>query len=133
MRNPHPGSRKDDPDAQTRYAMSNKNDWLGGLGNLAYGIGSLSTFSSKKLKTKQAPIDGEVISREIEKMPIDRWKYKQGVADEGSHIGPYAEDMAKLGAGDGQTIDVISALGVNLAATQGVAKRLSRLEKKENA
>lgn len=118
-------------DAQTAvYRADSANDGgLGGIGSLI-GTAAGNYFSTKKAKTKKKSIDAEKMSKDVEKMPVDEWQYKKGVADEGTHVGPYAEDMKKLGASDGTTVDVVSAIGVNLAATKGVAKRLSKIEKK---
>lgn len=109
-------------------------------------------MSSKDYKTKTGEVDAQGVSRQVEGIPVDRWKYKPEVMDDkededededetedetegentnAEHIGPYAEDMQKLGAAtlDGKAIDVISALGVNLAAIKGLGQRISKLEK----
>lgn len=99
------------------------------------GLGMASTYkgwtSSKDLKTDKWPVDAEGLSRSVAKLPVDEWRYKPGVEDEDRHIGPYAEDMAKLGAAtpDGRGIDPISANGLTLAATKGLSQRLDRIEK----
>ena len=99
------------------------------------GLGMASTYkgwtSSKDLKTDKRPVDAEGLSRSVAKLPVDEWRYKPGVEDEDRHIGPYAEDMAKLGAAtpDGRGIDPISANGLTLAATKGLSQRLDRIEK----
>jgi len=97
---------------------------------LGAGLGAFGAFkSSKQAKTKEGAVDAQAVSRQVEGMPIDQWRYKPGEGDGGRHIGPYAEDMAKLGASDGRAIDVISALGLNLAAAKGLGQRLSKLER----
>jgi hypothetical protein len=108
--------------------QNNNNAQMGQWMQLA-GAG-LGMFSSKKLKTKTGNVDADAVSRDVANIPVDRWQYKRGVADEGEHIGPYAEDMAKRGAAtpDGKAIDVISALGLNLAAVKGLSQRLNKLE-----
>jgi hypothetical protein len=96
------------------------------------GLG-LGFLSSKKAKTKEGGVDAEAVSRAMEQLPVDRWRYKPGQGDGGQapHIGPYAEDMTALGAGtpDGRAIDVISALGLNTAAAKGLGRRVSKLER----
>ncbi len=105
--------------------QSQANPWmqLAGMGLGAY-------FSSKQLKTKTGNVDAEAVSRDVARIPVDRWQYKPGAGDGGEHVGPYAEDMAKRGAAtpDGKAIDVISALGLNLAAVKGLSQRLNKLE-----
>lgn len=88
-------------------------------------------MSSKDYKTDKRPVDAQEVSRKVEGIPVDRWKYKPEVVDDDAkHTGPYAEDMQKLGAAtpDGKAIDVISALGLNLAAIKGLGQRISKLE-----
>lgn len=103
-----------------------------GIGGIAQGIG-YAWPSSKKLKNKLGEVDSEAVSREMEDMPVDEWEYKDGtyeyMGDSKRHVGMYAEDMEKLGAGDGKTIDVINAIGINSAALKGLGKRLSKLER----
>lgn len=94
------------------------------------GMGIGAFFSSKKLKTKTGEVDAQAVSRDVATIPVDRWQYKPGAGDGGEHVGPYAEDMAKRGAAtpDGKAIDVVSALGLNLAAVKGLSQRLNKLE-----
>lgn len=109
----------------------------------AAGIGSavgtiagiaLMAMSTKKAKNKTGDVDEVSISKQIERTPIQKWRYKPGIEDGGAQerIGPYAEDMDKMGAaaGGGKMIDIISMLGVTMAGVKGVSKRLSAVEKK---
>jgi hypothetical protein len=107
------------------HSMNQPNPWM----QLA-GLGMGMFFSSKQLKTKTGEVDAQEVSRDVATIPVDRWQYKPGAGDGGSHDGPYAEDMAKRGAAtpDGKAIDVISALGLNLAAVKGLSQRLNKLE-----
>lgn len=88
-------------------------------------------ISSKDYKTDKRPVDAQAVSRQVENIPVERWRYKPGIADGGTHTGPYAEDMQKLGAAtpDGKAIDVVSALGLNLAAIKGLGQRVNKLER----
>lgn len=96
---------------------------------LGAGLGAF--MSSKRSKVKTGDVDAKAVSRSVANIPVDRWKYKKGEGDGGEHIGPYAEDMSKRGAAtpDGKAVDVISALGLNLAATKGLSQRVAKLEK----
>jgi hypothetical protein len=114
--------------AQTSIYNNSGSPWASLLG-AGMGMMKFNFPSSKALKDKVAGVNAEDLSRQVAKIPVDRWRYKPGVADEGEHVGPYAEDLAKLGGGDGRSIDVISALGVNLAAAKGLGQRVAKLER----
>lgn len=105
---------------------------LGGLGSLIGAGAKLWSLSSKEVKEDKSPIDADYVVESIENMPVESWKYKDGVADSGHHIGPYAEDMhAAFGdkvAPGGVGLDMVSANGINMAAIQGLAKKMRKLE-----
>jgi hypothetical protein len=111
-----------------------------GAAGQSQGLGSIigaglanwqNIFSSKKVKhDKRAVNDGAVLDA-VNDMPVEKWRYRPGVDDGGAapHIGPYAEDMQKkFGVGDGKTIRVMDAVGVSMAAIQGLTKKVDRLE-----
>jgi hypothetical protein len=96
----------------------------GGLGTAA-GLGMMA-FSSKELKEDKTPVEGALDA--VNSMPVEEWTYKQGVADEGRHIGPYAEDFqAATGKGDGKTINLMDAVGVNMKATQELSQKVDQV------
>ncbi|MEO5344133.1 MAG: hypothetical protein H7842_12500, partial [Gammaproteobacteria bacterium SHHR-1] len=97
---------------------------IAGMG-LNYFMGS-----SKDYKDKLDDVDPIAMSKEFEKLDIDRWKYKEGLFDEGEHIGPYVEDVEHLGMTRGKMVDLLSMIGATMAAVQGVAQRLSAIEEK---
>jgi len=101
------------------------------------GIGSMIGMaamarSSKKVKENMRAVAGKGILAKIETLPVERWKYKKGVADEGEHIGPYAEDVhARFGdkaAPGGKMIDLISMNGIALAGVKALLDRVKNLE-----
>lgn len=99
---------------------------LGALGNVA-GLG-FSIFSSKELKENKSKPASPL--KAVEKMPVEEWDYKEGVADGGRHIGPYAEDFqAATGKGDGTSIPVVDAIGVTMGAVQELSKKVDALAK----
>lgn len=100
---------------------------FGGIGSLlGTGIGAYAAFSSKKVKEDKQPVEGALDA--VESMPVEKWKYKDGVADGGEHVGPYAEDFQKAtGLGDGKSIDLISAVGLGLKATQELSAKVDKL------
>lgn len=111
-----------------------------GIGFMAGGPAGASIGaqigSSKKIKENKQPIEDAEILSEVKTLPVESWKYKKGVADEGEHIGAYAEDVqAKFGdkaAPGGKAIDLISMHGITLSAVKGLAKQVDKLESKVN-
>lgn len=98
----------------------------GGIGSIA-GLG-LSMLSSEELKEDKRPMEGALDA--LEAMPVEQWRYKKGVADEGEHIGPYAEDFHKAtGKGDGKSIPVQDMIGVTMGAVQELAKEVKTLKR----
>lgn len=106
-------------------AASQDNGLFGALGQIG---GAAIMMSSKKVKDEKEPIQEGAALESLEETPVEKWKYKPGVADEGRHIGPYAEDMQKnFGVGDGKTINVIDAIGVTMAAVKDLNEKVDRL------
>ncbi|WP_268612641.1 tail fiber domain-containing protein, partial [Escherichia coli] len=89
--------------------------------------------SSKTLKEEGEPVDDEEALSGLTKVPVESWKYRQGVEDGGRHIGPYAEDMqAQFGddvAPGGVGLDMVSVSGQHHAAIRALAKKVKRLER----
>lgn len=105
---------------------------MGAVGQLAGAYGpSLLALSSKDAKTDKREIpDGEALGA-IRKMPVERWRYKEGMGDEGEHVGPYAQDFqAATGKGDGQTIPLMEAISVTMKAVQDLDKKVDAGMKK---
>lgn len=99
----------------------------GGLGSLA-GLG-ISMLSSKDYKEDKRPVRGALEA--LQDMPVEEWSYKKGVADEGRHVGPYAEDFqAATGKGDGRSIPLQDYMGVTVAAVQELAAKVDDLASK---
>lgn len=102
------------------------NSLWGGLGSLA-GMG-LMAFSSKEFKEDKRPATGSLEA--VRRMPVGEWKYKDGIADGGEHIGPYAEDFqAATGKGNGKMINLMDAVGVTMGAVQQLDKKVDALAK----
>lgn len=105
---------------------------MGAIGSIAGAYGpSLLALSSKDAKTDKRPIpDGEALGA-IRKMPVERWRYKEGMGDGGEHVGPYAQDFqAATGKGDGQTIPLMEAISVTMKAVQDLDKKIDGKMKK---
>lgn len=106
--------------AENQASSANSAGLMSGIGSIA-GM-AMSYFSSEELKTDKKPVEGALAA--IEQMPVEQWKYKDGVEDGGEHIGPYAEDFhAATGKGDGTSIPVQDAIGVTMGAIQELAQQ----------
>ena len=102
------------------------------FGPAAAAAAPLALASSRDFKEDLGLADEERILEDVKKLPIKTWKYKTGLGlGEERHIGPMAEDFTEtLGLGDptGKTIPVVDAIGIGLAATKGLAKKVERIE-----
>ena len=109
---------------------------MAGLGQLMgtaagfYGKpqGSGAVASSRDFKESNAPVDTGDAVEAFKRLDVDSWKYRDGIADGGRHVGPYAEDVQReLGdevAPGGKQIDMISMSGAQTAAIKGLAEKL---------
>ena len=92
----------------------------------AVGTGIGLAFSSKKLKEDRKPAKDGL--KAVNSMPIEDYRYKKGVADEGEHVGPMAEDFKKAtGKGDGKTIALQDAIGVTMKAVQELDDKVEKI------
>lgn len=107
---------------------------LAGVGSLVGTIGAAAILSSKEFKEGGTPVDEEAALEGLKRVPVENWKYKDGIADGGGHVGPYAEDVqAQFGDGvapGGQAIDIVSMNGVLTAGLRALARKVDRLEGK---
>lgn len=128
---------------QTNSYNAGLSDNSGGIGSVLGAAGAVASmggsggfgwWSSKKLKTDKQPIDAEVITKGLQKIPVEAWRYKEGAGDEGEHIGPYAEDVHRefgnTAAPGGKMVDPITLTGLAIASAKDSADRLDRIEKK---
>ena len=118
---------------QQQSANAANNAGLGQLLGTGLSLGAMA-FSSKKVKEDKHPVSDKEVLEGLESVPVESWKYKDGVADEGQHIGPYAEDMHKqFGdevAPQGKAIDMISAQGKHHAAIRALGAKERQLDKR---
>lgn len=106
-----------------------------GLGQMA-GMGMMM-MSDENVKTGKKKASGKSARKAIEGMRVEKWKYKPGTkytdAETGKgaeHVGTYAQDFKReTGLGDGKTINVIDAIGVNMAAIKDLSKDVRSLRK----
>lgn len=117
--------------AYNQRQQQNNSMWSG-IGSIAGSLFSVLSDKNKKQNVKPA----NSILKGMEKIPIKSWEYKPGVADGGAqrHVGPMAQDFKGFfGLGNGTEIPVVDAVGVNMAATQQLARKVKKLEGRRNA
>lgn len=99
--------------------------------NIAGITGAIGTFgglalSSEEYKEDKKPADGALDA--LKSMPVEQWKYKDGIGDGGHHIGPYAEDFqSATGKGDGKSIPVQDMIGVTMKAVQELDEKVEKM------
>lgn len=103
----------------------------GGL-NLGSIIGLAGFLSDVDAKTDIVDINPDEILARVRSLPVYSWKYIGAAAP---HVGPMAQDFFKaFGLGDtDRMISTVDAFGVLLAAVQGLARQVERLEERLNA
>lgn len=107
-----------------------------GMGQMVGTLGAayMATPSSRKVKTHKKKIDHGKTLEKVKGLPVEKWKYKKGVADGGKHTGPYAEDTKKAfgdkAAPGGKAIDIVSMNGIALSAIKGLAAKVDKLDGK---
>ena len=128
------GAQSSNYNAAQQQNNSGFGSLLGGIGGLARGVGALYSSgifgkSSEDLKEDKQPVTGALES--LRKLPVEAWSYKDGVADEGEHIGPYAEDVQEeLGdqaAPGGKMLDLVSMNGLLLKGLQELADKVDSM------
>lgn len=115
----------------TPYTTSSSSSSSGSpLGAASQGVGILSglsgLFSDEQLKTKlKSPSTSEILDS-VDKLRIEKWKYKN--INE-AHIGPYAQEFKDLfGVGDGQSINIIDLFGVLLGSVKELSAKVKALQ-----
>ncbi len=102
---------------------------------LGMGAGFLMS-SDEEVKTKKKPARGML--KAVRDMRVEDWEYEPDApgGDGGGvpHTGTYAQDFqAATGKGDGKTIPVVDAIGVNLGAVKELDAAVDKLSKKVDA
>lgn len=112
--------------AQMNAQNANRGNLFGSLLSAGTSLGSAALLSSRAFKEIDGDEDTEALLKAIEKLPVQRWRYK---GDQAPHVGTMAEDWRDVtGLGDGQSIAVVDAIGVMMGAMQALAKRVRQLE-----
>lgn len=110
------------------YDPPSANTWLGptiGATGTVGGLGLAAGImkSSKKLKTDRKAVSHEAILKRVRDMPVGSWRYK---GDTERHVGPMAEDHAKVSGGSGDNIPVVDAIGNLYAAVKALDRKVSK-------
>jgi hypothetical protein len=84
-----------------------------------------SYFSDRNIKDVHGDVDEAETLAKVQTLPVERWNYK---GDTVEHVGPMAQEWAKLFGGDGKTISAIDVMGVLLASVKALADRIDRME-----
>lgn len=90
--------------------------------------GLFGLISDENAKEDKRPVPDGAAVEAIRESPSEAWRYKPGIADEGEHIGPYAQDFKKAtGLGDGRTIKVQDMLGLHHAAIADLDRKVDAI------
>lgn len=96
------------------------------------GTAGKVAMSDENMKEDIGPADSETpILDAVENIPISSWRYKAeaGQDDGQKHVGPMAQDFKGFfGLGDGKSIPFVDGMGVNMRATQQLARKVRALE-----
>jgi uncharacterized protein YfiM (DUF2279 family) len=113
------------------------NNPMGAIAGVASkAVGSIApvlatALSSKDYKEDKKEIKEDKALKAILNMPIEKWKYKKGIADESEHIGPYAEDFKKeTGMGSGKEISVQDSIGLIMKSIQDLNAKIDNIKGK---
>jgi hypothetical protein len=113
--------------AEANKAMQENNPWHA----IAKVAGAAVMASSKEYKENKEEIKEDKALKAILNMPIEKWKYKKGIADESEHIGAYAEDFKKeTGMGSGKEISVQDSIGLIMKSIQDLNAKIDNIKGK---
>ena len=125
--------------SQTSLNNANTDSGIwGALGQVGGAYASTLVKSDENVKKNVKKVNEKAALDGIKKTDVKSWEYdKNKVAGEDSnrHIGAMAQDLQKnLGneVSDGKMVDLISAVGINMAATKQLAKVVDKLKGKKS-
>jgi hypothetical protein len=105
---------------------------MSGVGSIMQGIGAIYGSSSKRVKMDKQPVSDDEALEAVNSVPVEKWKYRPGMGDEGAHVGPYAEDVQQtMGdevAPDGAAVNLNAMQANNGQALKALAAELAELE-----
>jgi hypothetical protein len=111
---------------QTQQQMAAQN--AAGLGSALGGIVGLAFMSDEDAKEAKTEIPDGAALEAVKNMPVEEWSYKPGIADEGRHVGTYAQDFQReTGKGDGKSIPAQDAIGITMKAVQDLDTKIEKI------
>lgn len=92
---------------------------------------ALGMLSDENVKEEISDVDEDAVLAGLKRIPVKAWKYKDGVADSGRHVGPMAQDMHReFGdrvAPGGKQLSMVSMHGLALLSIKALARQVDRL------
>lgn len=100
---------------------------LGGLGGLA-GIAATvaGLFSDKNMKTKRRKISDKDVLDALDEFDVESWEYKHRPGER--RVGPMAQDMEKIGVGNGRMLPPNEMASLSLRGVKALADKVNKLE-----
>ena len=99
-----------------------------GFGSAIGGLLGFAFRSDENAKEKKKRLPEGSALEAVRESPAEEWTYKEGVADGGRHVGPYAQDFqAATGLGDGRSIAAQDMLGLHHAAIIDLDRKVDAL------
>lgn len=114
---------------------------IDGSGGVTAGVHVLSgdtawsSISDKNAKKNFQPVNGEAVLEKLAAIPVQQWNYKWESDTNTPHIGPMAQDFksAFYPGRDDKSISTLEFDGVELAAIQGLNRKLEQQLRIEDA
>jgi hypothetical protein len=99
---------------------------------LTAGATAWSTISDRNAKKNLQPVNGEAVLKKLAAIPVEQWNYKWESDTNTPHLGPMAQDFkaAFYPGRDDKSISTLEFDGVELAAIQGLNRKLEEQLKK---
>lgn len=116
--------------AKYQQQLEQQNAMMNAIAGLAGTATKAAIMSDEDMKYDIGEADAPILDA-VEEIPISSWRYKPeaGQDDGQRHVGPMAQDFKGFfGLGNGKQIDVVDGIGVNMAATQQLARKVRALE-----
>lgn len=99
------------------------------LGAIA-ALAPLAMASDRSKKRNVERVDDAKARKAIDNEPVYGYDYKEGVGDTLHHVGPMAQDVARMTGGKQTQIDVGDQLGVQQGALRAVSKEVASFGKR---
>jgi len=111
-------------------AASHKASMLGLASSIGSMAGTALILSSKKAKKGVKPADAKAATKEVRKLDIKNYEYKDGMGPEGKRTGVIAEDSPQVATPDQSKVDLGDWTGKLTLAVQGIADKQDKTDKR---